>query len=163
MSKSHSPNANRATAAALAPHVDLLPYVGGNVSEGTLAVKGTPNRRYRFAVAYMASVTRFGLDVGATVIPCGWCEQPMRVTGADVDHARPVDAGGLNLGNLHLVHVGCNRGRKAARWDERVAKVAREVAAASPVAVPVNRVAIDWWNVFRATGTGRDVARDVLA
>lgn len=132
--------------------VSLVPYVEGRVSWDTVDSDkdGSAQRRYRFAYAYAVSCRRWNVELGATVLPCGWCGQPMRTDRADVDHAHARHAHPTYRANAHLVHVHCNRGRKAGRTDQRAQTVTAAVAAAAgDLALPVNRVAVQWWDALR--------------
>src|SRR5690606_3892659 len=124
--------------------VNLPVYVDGTGT--TCGREGSTVRRQRYVYAYAVSLARFDLPWGTTTIPCGWCERPMAVSGADVDHAdctawlpgRPQTRENLrDLGNVHLVHVHCNRGRKRELTPDEHPKVRAVIAAVQAAAVGI--------------------------
>lgn len=127
--------------------VALPAYVPGTAGDGSLVGKGSTQRKYRFAYAYMLSILADGRQYGDTRVNCGHCGQAVNVSGADVDHCMP---GTEWRSNLQLMHVHCNRGRKndnvTDRTRDRAARLATVGAGITP---PVNAVAVALWQTLR--------------
>lgn len=143
-------NGLRANSADLPARIVLPAYKAGRAGDGSMVGKGTAQRRYRFAYAYMLHLIADGGTYGDTRVSCGYCGQTVLVSGADVDHCLP---GTDWRGNLQLMHVHCNRARKNAHVRDEDRNRARTLqAAAAGVSVPVNAVARALFTAFGRDG-----------